>query len=78
MIFNVRVTPGASRNRVLEDGDNLKVYLTKHATGGEANKQLIDLLSAYFKIKKYEVIIKSGEKSRNKLIEISNRCYITF
>lgn len=78
MIFNVRVSPGASRNRVLEDGSNLKVYLTKSAIGGQANKQLINLLSAYFKVKRYQVEIKSGEKSRNKLIEISNRCHIVF
>lgn len=77
MIFNVRVSPGASRNRVIEDGNNLKVYLTKHASCGMANKQLIDLLSSYFKIKKYQVKIKSGEKSRNKLIEISDQCRIT-
>ena len=78
MIFNVRASPGASRNRVLEDGENLKVYLTKPAAGGLANKQLIDLLCDYFKVKKYQVKIKSGEKSRNKLIEISDRCHITF
>jgi hypothetical protein len=70
MIFNVRVTPRASRNRIQQEGSKLKVYLTKPAQEGQANNQLIDLLSAYFKIKKYRIIIKSGDKSRNKLIEI--------
>ncbi len=70
MIFNVRVTPRASRNRVEQAGSKLKVYLTKPAQDGFANNQLIDLLSAYFKIKKYKIIIKSGDKSRNKLISI--------
>lgn len=70
MIFNIRVCPRASRNRVEQNQDTLKVYLTKPAALGLANAQLIDLLSAHFKIKKYQIRIKSGEKSRNKLVEI--------
>ena len=70
MIFNIRVSPRASRNRIEQKGNDLKVYLTRPACQGLANAQLIDLLSAYFKIKKYQVRIKSGTKSRNKLVEI--------
>jgi len=70
MIFNIRVSPRARSNRVEQMGDNLKVYLTKPAVDGLANAQLIDLLSAHFKIKKYQVRIKNGKKSRNKLVEI--------
>ena len=70
MIFNVQVRPRASRNRIDQSGNNLKVYLTKPAADGLANLQLIALLSAHFKIKKYQVSIKSGEKSRKKLVEI--------
>ncbi|MEI6831880.1 MAG: DUF167 domain-containing protein [Candidatus Omnitrophota bacterium] len=70
MIFDVRVTPRASRNRVEQVGNKLKVYLTSPAQDGRANNQLIDLLSAYFKIKKYKIIIKSGDKSRNKLVSV--------
>jgi hypothetical protein len=71
MIFSIRVNPRASRNRVEQAGNTLKVYLTKPAAEGLANKQLIDLLSAHFKIKKYQINIKSGSKSRNKLVEIN-------
>ncbi len=70
MIFNIRVSPRASRNRVEQAGNTLKVYLTKPAAGGLANAQLIDLLSVHFKIKKYQIRIKSGARSRNKLVEI--------
>jgi uncharacterized protein (TIGR00251 family) len=70
MIFEVRVNPRASRNYVERQGNKLKVDLTKPACEGAANKQLIDLLSAHFKIKKYQVSIKSGEKSRHKLVKI--------
>ncbi len=70
MIFDVRVNPGASRNHVERKGNKLKVYLTKPASEGAANKQLIDLLSAHLKIKKFQIRIKAGEKSRDKLVEI--------
>jgi uncharacterized protein len=70
MIFNIRVVPRASRNRIEQTGNNLKVHLTKPADQGLANLQLIDLLSTHFKIKKYQVKIKSGLKSRSKLVEI--------
>jgi uncharacterized protein len=70
MIYSIRVNPRASRNRIEQSGNTLRVYLTKPAAEGLANAQLIDLLSAYFKIKKYQISIKSGAKSRNKLVEI--------
>jgi uncharacterized protein len=70
MVFNIRVSPRSSRNRVEQTGNTLKVYLTKPAADGLANSQLIDLLSKHFKIKKYQINIKSGLKSRNKLVEI--------
>lgn len=70
MIYNIRVSPRASRNRVEQIENTLKVYLTKPAAEGLANAQLIDLLSMHFKIKKYQIKIKSGLKSRNKLVQI--------
>jgi len=70
MIFNVRVNPRASRNHIEQIDNVLKVYLTKPASDGLANSQLIELLSEHFKIKKYQIKIKSGIKSRNKMVEI--------
>ncbi len=72
MIFNIRVSSRASRNYIEEKENYLKVYLTKPACDGLANEQLIDLLSEHFKIKKYRIRIKSGVKSRNKLISLSD------
>jgi len=70
MVFNVQVSPRASRNRVEQIQNVLKVHLTKPASEGLANAQLIDLLCGYFKIKKYQISIKSGKKSRHKLVQI--------
>ncbi|MBU0503833.1 MAG: DUF167 domain-containing protein [Candidatus Omnitrophica bacterium] len=72
MILNIKVVPKSSRNLVKEESNNLKVYLTKPAYGGLANEQLISSLANYFKVKKYQVKIIKGERSRDKLVEISN------
>lgn len=70
MICNVRVTPKSSRNLVKKEGDNFKVYLTKPAQDGQANEQLIQLLSEFLNVKKYQVKVIKGHKTRDKLVEI--------
>lgn len=70
MILNIRVYPKANRNLIKKENSYFKAYLTQPAHDGLANKQLIELLSGHLKLKKYQVKIIKGEKSRNKLIEI--------
>jgi hypothetical protein len=70
MIINVRVSPRSSRALVQEANGAYRVYLTKPAVDGAANLQLVELLSGYFKVKKYNVRIIRGETSRNKTVEI--------
>ena len=70
MILNIRVIPKASRKLIKKEDDRLKVYLTKPACNGLANKQLIDLLAEYLNIKKYQIKIIKGEKTRSKLVKI--------
>lgn len=70
MIKHIRVIPKASRNLVKEENGRLKVYLTKPPQDGLANAALISLLSEHFKIKKYQVKIIKGEKSRDKVVDI--------
>jgi len=71
MILNVRVVPKASRSLVKVEEDFLKIYLTKPAQKNLANEQLINLLSEYLKVKKYQIKIIKGHKSRDKLIQIN-------
>ena len=70
--FNIRVAPKASQARIipLEQG-GFKVYLTKPAHDGLANEQLIELLAGYLKVKRYQVKIIKGLKSRDKIVEIT-------
>lgn len=71
MLLDVRVIPKSSRAKVLEENGCYKVYLTKPAQDGLANGQLIELLAVYLKVKKYQIMIVQGEKSRHKRIEIN-------
>ena len=71
MVLAVKVIPRASRNLVKEENGRLKVYLTKAPLEGLANAQLIAVLSEHFKLKKYQIRIIQGEKSRNKVVEIN-------
>jgi hypothetical protein len=71
MILNIRVVPKASRNLVKKENDRLKVYLTKPGQKNLANIQLIDVLSEYLKIKKYQIRIIKGHKSQDKVVEIN-------
>ena len=70
--MHIRVVPQSSRTAVKEDGGVWKVYLTRPAQDGLANKQLVEVLSEHLKIKKYRIKIIKGEKSRNKTIEVDD------
>jgi len=70
MILNIRVVPKASRNLIKKENDYLKAYLTKPNQDGLANAQLIELLAEHLKVKRYQIRIIRGHKSRDKAIEI--------
>jgi hypothetical protein len=70
VILNIRVIPKSSKNFIKKENNYFKVYLTKPAQDNLANKQLIELLAEYLNIKKYQIRIIKGEKSRDKLVKI--------
>ncbi|MFH0731713.1 MAG: DUF167 domain-containing protein [Candidatus Omnitrophota bacterium] len=67
----IRVIPKAKINSVEKFADSLKVRVSAAAIDGKANKALIEVLAQHFNIKKSQVRIVSGEKSRDKVIKIS-------
>lgn len=71
-IINVKVIPNAKKDKIVQQGEILKVYLTASPVDDKANKALVKVLSDYFKVKKKHIRIKKGEKIRQKLIEISS------
>lgn len=70
---SVRVIPNASKNEVIKGEDGiLKVRVTAKATEGKANKAVIEVLADYFGVRKGQVRILRGEKSRDKVVKVND------
>lgn len=69
--IKIKVVPNAGKNKVFEGGEGLKVYVTSPPTRGKANKAVIKLLAEFFEVKRGDVKIIKGEKSREKIVEIN-------
>ncbi len=69
-IVEVKVVPNAKRNEIKDEEGRFKVYITAPPVDGKANKLLIKILAKHFGVKKSNVNIIRGEKSRNKIIQI--------
>ncbi|MFH1276189.1 MAG: DUF167 domain-containing protein [Candidatus Woesearchaeota archaeon] len=66
-LLSIKVIPNAKTTKLEEDNQQLKLYLKAVPEKDKANKSLIK----YFKDQhKLNVRIKSGSKSRNKVLEI--------
>ena len=71
MRISVRVKPGTKGMTRLEqqkDGSYV-AFLHARAHDGEANKALLDLISDEFHVAKTQILIVSGAKGRQKIIE---------
>jgi len=73
MRHSIRVIPRAKQNKVVEEEGRVKVYLTAPPVEGRANQALIEVLAAHFQVRKGDIRIIRGEKSRDKLIQIGKR-----
>ena len=70
MRHSIRVIPRAKQNKVVEEEGRVKVYLTAPPVEGRANQALIEVLAAHFQVRKGDIRIIRGGKSRDKLIQI--------
>ena len=66
-----RVHPGASREAVSLLGDgSLDVRVRPRAIDGKANEGVIEVLAEWLGLRKRDVRIASGARSREKLVEL--------
>lgn len=70
MKISVKVIVNAKHHRVVKDNDTLKVWVDAPAVEGKANKRLLEILSEYYNKPISSFTIKSGLKSKRKIIEI--------
>jgi len=73
MKIKVKAIPRSKVSYIEEnlDGD-LRVRLKSAPIDGKANKELVELLSKYYKVSKSQIEIIKGHSSRDKVVEISN------
>lgn len=71
MEITVIAHPNSKKPRVEEDLlQTLHVYVKEPPLENKANRAIAQALAAYFKVKKSQVNLISGSKSKNKLFEI--------
>jgi hypothetical protein len=69
--LKVRVTPNARKNGVVSwTEDEIRLKIKAPAVKGKANAALIEYLSELTGVPRAKIQLKSGEKSRIKLVEI--------
>ena len=72
LLLAIRAKPTGKRNRLANiSGPALEVELAAKPQNGEANAELIDYLSDIFRIKKRDLQLISGDKSRDKQVLVS-------
>lgn len=67
--ISLRVIPHSSRNELVEEEGKLRLYLKAVPEKNKANMQLIKF---FWKEYHLRVRILSGEKSREKVVEVDN------
>jgi hypothetical protein len=71
-IIRVHVQTHAHQENIEEvDLDEYKIWTTAIPANGEANDSVIEILSDYLNVAPSLIRIKSGNKSKHKLIEIA-------
>jgi uncharacterized protein (TIGR00251 family) len=70
MRLEIKVHPKASREELVEKDGVLRAYVSAAPEKGKANKSVIELVAERYKVPKSRVRIVSGEKSRNKILEV--------
>jgi uncharacterized protein (TIGR00251 family) len=72
MIVKITTHPNSKKPRVETDlFGQLQVYVNQPPLEGRANEAVILALAKHFKVKKYQVALISGAKSKQKIVEIT-------
>ncbi|MDR1235206.1 MAG: DUF167 domain-containing protein [Mycoplasmataceae bacterium] len=71
--IKVHVQANAKVNKVVDSyNDGIKVAIKAKPVDGEANDQLVKFIGDYYKVKKSQVSIIKGFKSKDKVIRIND------
>ena len=72
MKVNIIAHPNSKKSRIEKDLlGTLHVYVNQPPLEGKANNAIRESLAKYYKVKKSSVLLISGEKTKNKVWEIT-------
>ena len=69
--IRIKAQPAASKNEFCEiyGEDAIKIRIKAPAVEGAANKELIKFLAKSFKVSKSDILFKTGQNSKIKIVE---------
>ena len=71
LVLNLKIQPKASHDQIAGlHGEQLKIRITAPPVDGKANTHLIRFLAKTFRVPRSNVLIESGQSSRNKVVRI--------
>ena len=71
LVLNIHLQPRASRDEIVgEQGTRLKVRITAPPVEGKANAHLLRFLAKSFGVARSQVVLLSGETSREKRVRV--------
>ena len=71
MLIKVKVFPSSKKEEIIKKSeDSFEVKVKEKPERGLANREVIRIISAYFKIPKSKVRLIKGFKERNKIFKI--------
>ena len=69
-LLRVRVKPNSKKQDVFIDGEFFTIKVRSKAFQNKANKEVVNLLSKKLNISSNKLIISTGRKSSNKVIQV--------
>lgn len=66
----MRATPRSARNRIVVEGDALRVYVTTVPEGGKANAAVQKLLAKAMGVSKSRLVLIRGQTARDKVFQV--------
>lgn len=71
LVLNIRLQPRASRDEIVgAQGTRLKIRITAPPVEGKANAHLVRFLAKAFGVSRSQVLLVSGEASREKRVRV--------
>jgi len=73
MLIKIKVLPNSKKQGIIKKSeDSFEVRVKAKPIEGKANKEMIEVLSCYFKIPEKKIRLIRGFRQRNKIVRVDN------